>query len=120
MYNIIQIGEHTVPMLSMASIDVYYRNIFGEDPVKLQTSKNLDEGDLINFLERMGFVMAKFAEVKNRKEMAKLNEDAFLDWLDQFERGDYLDALGDIRLTYEGQLVSRVDAKKNNEEPTDN
>ena len=42
------------------------------------------------------------------------------DWLDQFERADYLEALGDIRLTYEGQMVSAVDAKKNNEEPTDN
>lgn len=120
MYNEIKIGKQTVPMLAMASIDVYYRNTFHEDPVKLQTAKDLDEGDLINFIEKMGFVMAKFAETKNRKEMMKLNEDAFLDWLDQFERADYLEALGDIRLTYEGQMVTAADAKKNNEEPTDN
>ena len=48
--------------------------------------------------------------------MAKLNEDAFLDWLDRFERSDYLAALADIRATYEGQSVTDADAKKNNAE----
>lgn len=119
MYNIVKIGEKDVPMLCMASVDVYYRNIFHEDPIKLQT-KDPDEGDLINFVMKMGFVMAKFAEVKDRKEMAKLNEDSFLDWLDQFDRADYLQALGDARMTYEGQAVTDSDAKKKDAEPTGN
>ena len=96
MYNEIHIGQQTVPMLAMASIDDYYRNIFHEDPVKLQTAKDLDEGDLINFIEKMGFVMAKFAETKNRKEMLKLNEDAFLDWLDQFDEFPMLEILTEL------------------------
>lgn len=118
MYNEIRIGEKVVPMLSMASTDLYYRNIFHEDAIKLQTSSQ-DEGDIINFVMRMGFVMAKFAELKDRKEMNKLNEDAFLDWLDQFERTDYLNALIDIRLTYEGQSVTHSDSKKKESEPLD-
>lgn len=118
MYNEIKIGEKVVPMLSMASTDLYYRNIFHEDAIKLQTSSQ-DEGDIINFVMRMGFVMAKFAELKDRKEMNKLNEDAFLDWLDQFERTDYLNALVDIRLTYEGQSVTHSDTKKKESEPLD-
>lgn len=120
MYNEIKIGDKTVPMLAMASVDLYYRQIFHEDAIKLQSGKNFDEGDLINFIIRMGFVMAKFAELKDRKAMSKLNEDAFLDWLDGFERADYLDALADIRKTYEGQSVTDVDAKKNNVEQKDN
>ena len=68
---------------------------------------------------RMGFVMAKFAELKDRKEMNKLNEDAFLDWLDQFERTYYLNALVDVRLTYEGQSVTHSDSKKKESEPLD-
>ena len=120
MYNNIKIGDKDVPMLSMASVDIYYRNIFHEDPVKLQTNEKTDQGDLVNFFLRMGFVMAKFAETKDRKEMNKLNEDAFLDWLDQFERGAYYDALGDIRLTYEGQAVTESDSKKKDEEQNDN
>lgn len=118
MYNVVKIGEKDVPMLSMASVDIYYRNIFHEDAIKLQT-KVQDEGDIVNFVMRMGFVMAKFAELKDRKEMNKLNEDAFLDWLDQFERVDYLNALVDVRMTYEGQSVTQSDAKKKDEEPTD-
>ncbi len=118
MYNVIKIGEKEIPMLSMASTDIYYRNIFHEDAIKLQTREDLDDGDMVNFIMRIGFVMAKFAELHDRKEMAKLNEDAFLDWLDGLERSDYLDALGDIRLTYEGQAVTASEAKKNNEEPT--
>lgn len=115
MYNTVKIGECLVPMMAMASCDVYYRNIFHEDAIKLQTKKDLDEGDLVNFIMKMGFVMAKFAELKDRKEMNKLNEDNYLDWLDQFDRAEYLSALGDVRLTYEGQAVTVSDSKKKDE-----
>lgn len=118
MYNVIKIGEKDVPMQCMASVDNYYRNIFHEDAIKLQT-RELDEGDLINFVLRMGFVMAKFAELKDHKEMNKLNEDAFIEWLDGFERTDMFNALVDVRKTYEGQSVTQSDAKKKDEEPTD-
>ena len=118
MYNEVKIGSKSVPMLAMASVELYYKQIFHEDAIKLQSGKNFDEGDLINFVMRMGFVMAKFAETKDRKAMAKLNEDAFLDWLDGFERPEYLEALADIRATYEGQSLTEADAKKNNAEQT--
>lgn len=118
MYNLVKVGEKNVPMLSMASVDIYYRHIFHQDAIKLQTG-NVDEGDLINFVSQMGFVMAKFAEIKDRKEMLKLNEDAYIEWLDGFERADYINVLPDIRMTYEGQQVGSSDTKKNSEEPTD-
>ena len=118
MYNIVKIGDKDVPMLSMASVDIYFRNIFHIDPVKLQTSTE-DEGDIINFISQMGFVMAKFAELKDRKEMNKLTEGDFIDWMDGFERTDYLNALLDIRATYEGQTITSADAKKNTDEPSD-
>ena len=119
MYNIVKIGDKEVPMLSMASTDIYYRNIFHEDAIKLQASSTFDEGDLINFICRMAFVMAKFAECKDRKEMNKLNEDMYLEWLDGFSREDFMAALVDVRLTYEGQATTQSDEKKRAEEPTD-
>lgn len=119
MFNTVKIGAVDVPMLSMASVDLYYRNIFHDDPIKLQTQETQNDGDLINFVMRMGFVMAKFAEVKDRKGMAKISQDDFLDWMDGFERNDLLNALPDIRRTYEGQSVTNASAKKNNDEPTE-
>lgn len=115
MYQVVKIGGKEVPMMSMASVDIYYRQIFHKDAIKLQSSKDFDEGDLINFICEMGFVMAKFAELKNRKDMAKLNEEMYLDWLDTFERTDYLAALADIRMVYEGQQIPVTESKKNSE-----
>jgi hypothetical protein len=64
----------------------------------------------------MAFVMAKFAECTDRKNMMKLNEDAFLEWADGFERNELIEALPDIQKTYEGQSLTGSTAKKNNDE----
>lgn len=117
MFNLVKIGDSNVPMLSVASTDVYFRNIFHEDPIALQ-AKGLDEGSAINLFMRMGFVMAKFAECKDRKTMLSLNEEAYTEWLDGFDRAAYLNALADIQKTYEGQAVTSSDAKKKDEEPS--
>ena len=113
MYKEVKIGDKTVPMLSMASVDLYYRNTFGEDPIKLQTSER-DSGDMINFVVRMGFIMAEFAVRKSRKEMLKLNEEAFYDWMDQFPREDLydMDKLIEIHDVYEGNMTSTSTSKK--------
>lgn len=119
MYQVVKIGEKEVPMLSMASVDVYYRQIFHKDAIKLQSSKEFDEGDLINFVCEMGFVMAKFAELKDRKEIAKLTDDNYLEWLDQFDRAEFMAALPDVRMVYEGQQITHADSKKNEDLLTD-
>ena len=114
MYQVVKIGDRDVPMLAMASVDVYYKNIFGEDPVKAQLSQ--DEGALVDCMMKMGFVMAKFAETKDRKEMNKLNEDSYLDWLDGFYRSDYIEALTGIRAVYENQKVPQSTEKKSTDQ----
>ena len=106
MYNIVKIGGKDVPMLSMASVDIYYRNVFHEDPLTVQTNAT-DPGEAI---------MAEFAERKTKEKMRELREDDFLDWLDGFDRLDLMTALGDIQKTSDGQAVSNTDAKKNNDE----
>ena len=108
MYNVIKVGEKEVPMLAMASTDLYYKRIFREDAIKMQ-AKEMDEGDLINFVMKVGFVMAKQAE---KADMKTLNEDSFIEWMDGFDRTDYINSLPDIRLTYEGQKVPSSDEKK--------
>lgn len=113
MYKEVTIGDKVIPMMSMASVDLYYRNTFGEDPIKLQTS-DIDSGDMINFVVRMAFIMAEFAGRKQRKEMMKLNEDNFYEWMDQFPREDLfdMDKLIEIHDVYEGNKVSASKSKK--------
>ena len=117
MFDIVKIGEQEVPMLAMASVDVFYRNIFHEDPILVQ-ARDQDEGSAILFFEQMGFVMAKYAELKKSSEMRKLNEESYIDWLCQFTRSDYISALPDIMAVYNGQQVTESDAKKKGEEPS--
>ena len=117
MYNVVKIGGREVPMQCMASTDVYYRNIFHEDPIKLMTRPDLDGSVKYDFMMKMGFIMAKFAELHNSADMNRLTEDDYLDWLSQFEREDYQDALGDISDTYGGQTIGEAEAKKKEDAP---
>lgn len=117
MYNLIKIGTKDVPMLSMASVDVYYKNVFHEDPLKVQTEAQ-GPNEAITFYTKMAFIMAKFAECRDRKEMAKLNEDSYIEWLDQFDRLELMTALEGIQATYDGQSVTYTDAKKNTDSPS--
>lgn len=117
MYNLVKIGDKAVPMLCMASTDLYYKNIFHADP--LPEIEKAGETDAIGIFQRMAFVMAKFAELHDRKKMLMLSEDDFLAWLDNFERGELMEALGDVQKTYLGQTITEATAKKNNDEPSE-
>lgn len=116
MFKNVRIGEKDVPMLSMASVDLYYKNVFGEDPLVVQ--QNMGPGEAIGFVQRMGFIMAKFAEVKERKEMLKLSLDSFYEWMEQFERVDLILALEDVKNVYDGQTAVSAESKKKDDGPS--
>ena len=116
MFQNVKIGSQEVPMLPLASVDVFYLHIFHEDPIKIQMRKDFDEGDVFDLTQKMGFVMAKYAELKDRKAMLKLNEDNYLEWLEQFDRAEYMAALPDIRATYEGQNLTVASEKKSEDQ----
>lgn len=118
MFKNVRIGEKDVPMMSMASVDLYYNAIFHEDPLVFQTK--MGSGEAVGFIMRMGFVMAKFAEIKERKEMLKLTVDAYYDWMDQFERDALINALEEIKGVYDGQLASSAESKKKDDGPSEN
>ena len=114
MYKAITIGDKEIPMLSVASCDLYYKNVFGQDPIKLQAKEDFGVADMVELFTRMGFIMAKYAELKSRKEMMKLNEEAFYDWMDGFEREDLVDfdKLAEIRDVYDGNRKTESESKK--------
>ena len=114
MYKVIKIGDKDIPMMAMASTDSYFKNTFGEDPMKKMTTPDLEVSEMIDVVMKIGFIMAKFAELKQRKEMLKLNEEAFYDWMDQFPREDLydMDKLVEIHDVYEGNITSTSESKK--------
>lgn len=112
MFNTVKIGDKDVPMLAMASVDVYYKHCFGSDPLAVQAQDNPQISDVIALFQRLGFIMAKFAETKSRKEMLKLNEESFIDWIEQFDRTDLMEALPDIRAVYDGEKTPSAEEKK--------
>lgn len=111
MFKIVKIGDQDVPMLAMASADIYYKRVFREDPLKVITD-NTTAGDKTQLLYKMGFILAKCAELKDRKQLLNLNENDFIDWLEQFEYGDYVAALTDVAEIYYGQKVVTSQEKK--------
>lgn len=112
MYQVVKIGDKDVPMLSMASVNVYYRRVFGADPLLMQDgTKELTPGENINLYLGMGFIMAKMAEMKGRENMLKLNEDNYIEWLDQFDNAELINAVLDIAAVYNGQNVSMSQKK---------
>ena len=112
MFNTVKIGDKDVPMLAMASVDVYYKHCFGSDPLAVQAQDNPQISDVIALFQRLGFIMAKFAETKSRKEMLKLNEESFIDWIEQFDRAELIKALPDIRAIYDGEKAPSAEEKK--------
>ncbi len=108
----VKIGDKEVHMMSMASCDLYYKNCFGEDPIKVQSSEEWSDWKATELMMGMGFIMAKFAEHSNRKEMLKLNEEAYLEWLDQFSRSDYIEVLPQIMDVYNGTRSTTSTPKK--------
>ena len=111
MYKKIKIGDKEVPMMSMASTDIYYKNTFNEDPLKA-ASQNMDAADAMYMAMKVGFIMNRQTEL-SRKDMLKLNEEAYLEWLDQFPREDYveLDTLSEIMDVYNADKKPTSTAK---------
>lgn len=108
----VTIGDKEVRMMSMASCDRYYKNCFGEDPIMIQSSPEWTDWKATELMMGMGFIMAKFAEHSNQKDMLKLNEEAYLEWLDQFDRADYIEALTEIMDVYNGTRSTTSTPKK--------
>lgn len=113
MFDTIKIGEKAVPMLCLASTNIYYKKVFGVDPIELQTRDDLPTADGINFAQGLAFIMAKQAETNsNRAEMLKLNEDSFIDWLDGFDGVDLQMALENVMMIYRKDLRTTAKEKK--------
>ena len=114
MLKTINIGGQDVEFLGTAATNIYYKRIFGEDPIELQErSDKLSASKRIDLYSRLAYIMHEQAmHTGDREGLLKINEDTYIDWLDTFGFGDLQDALSGIAEVYMGQQVHTSKAKK--------
>lgn len=113
MKGIVRIGSIDVGMLANGASPIIYKHIFHKDFIR-ELSTIQSEGhevDGIGMFTEMGFVMAMQHE-RPLEELRKLNEDNYIEWLEQFDPQDLILAAGDVANLYNGQSVTLSTPKK--------
>lgn len=111
MQKTVKIGDKDVMMRSSATTAIRYRNIFHEDIMKelMEMDPKKMDANVIEKIQKLGYIMARSAE---HADMKTLTEDGFVEWLDQFETIDIIQASKDIMMLYLGNKLSSSELKK--------
>lgn len=115
MQKTVRIGEKDVEMRASAATAIRYRNVFHGDIMKELMALDAENIDMsvVEKIQQVGFIMAKAAESAN---MAALSTDDYLEWLEQFDQIDIMQAAKDIISVYIHQKESSSDLKKSETE----
>lgn len=113
MYQNVKVGAKDLTLCACASVNVCYFNIFHEDFIR---EISTDNGLATSSMMKMAFVMAEFGRLNDRRQVNRLTEDNYCDWLDQFTTGELVAALPEIQNFYMASNEQSVDSKKNNVE----
>lgn len=111
MYREITVGKESIPMKATAATALRYRHVFGKD---LMTELQKSDGNAsigVDTIQQLAFIMACSADPD--RDMNKLNEEIYIDWLDKFESFDLVEATEAIVDLYIGNTKSLSEAKKN-------
>lgn len=95
---IVQIGAKEIEMTSSALTSLAYKKLFGHDILatlgefKTEGMTGEKASEAIEKVGQLGFVMAKQASGMPVKELMKLTEIDFYEWIDGFNYADLYDA----------------------------
>lgn len=109
MYGVVKIGDVDVEMVSNGATPYRFKQIFREDYFRIATKKNRDASENVDTMIKVGFVMAMQAK---KADMAKLNEESFYQWLEQFGTFDVISVVPDITDIMNGNEETKADPKK--------
>lgn len=114
MYKEIKIGKTMIPMIANAATALRYKNVFGKDLLAEFQNTGDDATKPMISIPELAFIMAKAAEAREGKaDMNRLNEEIYLDWLEQFDPMDIPLAAEQIITLYAGDAMAEIEPKKN-------
>lgn len=119
-------SDKPTPLLANAATPLRYKHIFGDDLLTMfanarTVSEDGKESYHIDFLGELAFIMAMQAAALSDKsvKLDKLNQDKYLDWLEQYDGMAIENASEDILGVYLGNVKTDSESKKNNEEQSE-
>lgn len=113
MYKEIKIGNITVPLLANGATPLRYKLIFGKDLMSEFQGASENAARAMDSLPELTFIMAKAAEAKEGKvDMNLLNQQMYLEWLEQFGPMDIPMASDEIVNLYTGNMETMSESKK--------
>lgn len=107
MYKTVTIGGKQVEMLANAATPYRYSQVFHDDFMQ-EITTDVTDAKATNLFTRLGYIMAMQAA---KSDMAKLNVESFIAWLEQFGPQDVVEALQDIAAVYSGTAGTESDPK---------
>lgn len=117
MFKKVKIGGITVPMLANGATPIRYKHTFHKDIIsEFQIAEN-DYSKVASSIPELAFIMAKQAEAKEKDvSLSLLNEDMFVEWLEQFDPMDLPLAAEQIVNLYMGNNATSSESKKKKSE----
>lgn len=116
MFKEVKVGDITVPMLANGATPIRYKMLFHKDILAEFKGIEGDESKIVTIGE-IAFVMAMQAKANNGEyDLARLNEDDYMEWLEQFNPLDIEMASDKIIDVYVGNTVTSSEPKKNGKE----
>lgn len=111
MYKTITIDGKEMGFAANAATPFRFKQTFHKDLFYILGNETRAAEEGVETVTQLAFIMAKQAE---KADMNKLNNDAFIEWLEGFSPMAFVDASEAILNAYMDQTTSTAEAKKNN------
>lgn len=113
MFKNIEIGGITVPMLVNGATPIRYRHVFRKDIITEFQQAQDDYSKVVNSMPELAFIMAMQAKAQDGAiDLNLLNEDKYLEWVEQFGAMDLPMASEQIINLYLGNNATSSEPKK--------
>ena len=113
MFKNIEIGGITVPMLANGATPIRYRYVFHKDIITEFQQAQDDYSKVVDSMPELAFIMAMQAKAQDGAiDLNLLNEDKYLEWVEQFGAMDLPMASEQIINLYLGNNATSSEPKK--------